>query len=251
MTPPINLTAVGNGNALTVEHLSAGYRELRVLHDVSVVVPAGAIVALLGPNGAGKTTLLRTVAGLLAPSKGRIYLHDHDVTHVRAAGRATRGLCLVPEGRGVYRGLTVRDNLQVQAKKGQQDYIERAVQAFPILGERLKQQAGTLSGGQQQMLAFAAAYVREPSLMLVDEASLGLAPLVVDEIFEFIQRRAREGTTVLLVDQFAARALTLASHAFVLRKGKIAYDGAAQELLTTDLFSRYLGADVVTFDAGS
>ena len=160
--------------------------------------------------------------------------------------RAVRGLCHVPEGRGIYRSLTVRENLLVQAAgRRDADTIERAVAAFPILGARLRQRAGTLSGGQQQMLALATAYVRDPAVVLVDEASLGLAPIIVDEIFEFLASRAAMGTAILIVDQFANRALQLATTAYVLRKGNIVYDGSAADLLDADLFARYLGTDSI------
>lgn len=229
--------------ALEVSGLTAGYDDTVVLRDVSVTVPHGSVVALLGPNGAGKSTLLRTVSGLLRPRSGRIALAGADVTDARPHERAAAGLCHVPEGRGIYRSLTVRENLAMQARRGEERAgVERAVAAFPILGERLGQQAGTLSGGQQQMLALAAAHVRSPALILVDEASLGLAPIVVDEIFAFLERRAAEGTAILLVDQFATRALALATSAYVLRKGEIAFRGTARELNDGDVFAHYLGA---------
>jgi branched-chain amino acid transport system ATP-binding protein len=149
----------------------------------------------------------------------------------------------VPEGRGIFRSLTVRDNLVMQSRRGQErDAFERAAAAFPILGERMDQLAGTLSGGQQQMLAMAAAYVRDSRLILVDEASLGLAPIVVDEIFGFLERIRAEGTSLLIVDQFVTRALTMASTAYVLRKGSVVYSGAAEQLADTDVFSSYIGA---------
>ncbi len=228
--------------ALEVDGLSAGYGQVAVLREVSVVVPAGSVVALIGANGAGKTTLLRAVSGLLPVRAGKIRLAGRDVTRERAQRRFSRGLCHVPEGRGVFRGLTVRENLVLQGAAGREDEaIERAVTAFPILGERLGQQAGTLSGGQQQMLAMAAAYVRNPELVLVDEASLGLAPIVVDEIFEFLRHRAADGTALLIVDQFARRALAMAGYAYILRRGRIVHGGPAAELLDSDLVGSYLG----------
>ncbi|HUF98761.1 MAG TPA: ATP-binding cassette domain-containing protein, partial [Ilumatobacter sp.] len=157
--------------------------------------------------------------------------------------RAALGLCHVPEGRGVFRGLTVRENLQMQAAPGTEtEAIEKAASAFPILRERLGQRAGTLSGGQQQMLAMASAYVRNPSLILVDEASLGLAPIIVDEIFDFLARRAAAGAALLIVDQFVARALQLATTAYVLHRGAIAFAGTAEELRSSDVFDQYLGS---------
>jgi branched-chain amino acid transport system ATP-binding protein len=228
--------------ALEVTDLSSGYGDTTVLRGVSLTVPAGAVTALLGPNGAGKTTFLRTVSGLIPASRGSISMGGVDITRTRADRRFATGLCHVPEGRGVFQGLTVRDNIVMQARKGQEaQAIERAAEAFPILGERLHQRAGTMSGGQQQMLAMAAAYVRDPKLVLVDEASLGLAPTIVDEIFAFLERRTLEGASLLIVDQFVHRALQMASTAFVLNRGSIAFEGTAGDLLRSNLFEQYLG----------
>jgi branched-chain amino acid transport system ATP-binding protein len=229
--------------ALEVRGLTAGYDRTVVLRDVTLTVRAGTVTALLGPNGAGKTTLLRAVSGTLPARGGEILLHGRDITHSRPHERSRAGLCHVPEGRGIFRSLTVRENLCIQARPRQEKQaIDRAVGVFPILGERLRQRAGTLSGGQQQMLAMAASYSRDSSMVLVDEASLGLAPVVVDEIFGFLGRRAVEGASVLLVDQYATRALKMASAAYVLRKGEIVYDGAAATLLDADVFAHYTGA---------
>jgi branched-chain amino acid transport system ATP-binding protein len=228
--------------ALEIRGLHTGYERTTVVRDVTVTAPASEVTALLGPNGAGKTTLLRAVSGFLPCHKGSIRLFGEDVTRVSPHLRFARGLCHVPEGRGIFRSLTTRENLVMQSKKGaERQAIDRATEAFPILGQRLNQQAGTLSGGQQQMLAMAAAYVRDPRLILVDEASLGLAPRVVDEIFVFLHKLTERGTALLIVDQFATRALGLATTAYVLRRGGIVYSGAASELLDGDLFSRYLG----------
>lgn len=228
--------------ALDVQGLTSGYGETVVLRDVSLTVGEGAVVALLGPNGAGKSTLLRTISGLLPARAGTIALGGREVAGMRPHARAALGLCHLPEGRGIFPNLTVRENVRVQSPPGdEQGALERATAAFPILGERLRQRAGTLSGGQQQMLALAAAYVRTPRLILVDEASLGLAPIVVDEIFAFLAQRAAEGTAILIVDQYATRALELASAAYVLRKGRIAFEGTASALAGSDLFSHYLG----------
>jgi branched-chain amino acid transport system ATP-binding protein len=226
-----------------VQDVHAGYGTTTVLRDISLRVPTGAVTALLGPNGAGKSTLLRTVSGFLPATSGRIGIGGQDVTRLRPHRRAALGLCHVPEGRGVFGGLSVRENLLMQAGRGsEQDAVDRAATAFPILGDRLAQQAGTLSGGQQQMLAMAAAYVRDPSLVLIDEASLGLAPIVVDEIFGFLEQRTAEGAALLIVDQFVTRALEMASTAYVLHRGTIAFEGTARELLQGDVFERYLGA---------
>ena len=165
------------------------------------------------------------------------------MTTLSAHRRFERGLCHVPEGRGVFRSLTVRDNLIMQSRRGRErEALEKAVTSFPILGERIRQVAGTLSGGEQQMLAMAAAYVRDASVILVDEASLGLAPLVVDAIFGFLERVSGDGTSLLIVDQFVTRALSMASTAYVLRQGSVVYSGPADQLADTDVFGSYIGA---------
>ncbi|MGY4768746.1 ABC transporter ATP-binding protein [Kribbella sp. CWNU-51] len=236
------LSAAEPPPALEVTGLHAGYEATEVLRGVSLTVPAGAVVALLGPNGAGKTTLLRTISGLVRATAGHVRLAGQDVTDARPNLRAASGLVHVPEGRGIFRGLTVEENLRIQASLGSEgDAMAKAVAAFPILGQRRRQRAGTMSGGQQQMLALAAAYVREPSLILVDEPSLGLAPIIVDEIFEFLRARAAEGASILLVDQFAEQVLALATSAYIMRKGEIAFSGTAQDLLGADLFAHYVG----------
>jgi branched-chain amino acid transport system ATP-binding protein len=229
--------------ALRVSGLETGYDGTTVLRDVSITVPAGEVTALLGPNGAGKSTLLRAVSGFLPASKGSVTLFGEDVTGHAAHRRFAAGLCHVPEGRGIFRSLTVRENLLMQAHKGEEKQaIERATSAFRILDERLGQVAGTLSGGQQQMLAMASAYVRNPRLVLVDEASLGLAPLVVEEIFAFLHRITTEGAALLIVDQFVMRALGMATTAYVLRRGEVVYAGNPRELADGDLFSHYVGS---------
>jgi len=228
--------------ALEITGLSGGYAGTTVLRDVSLTVPAGQVTALLGSNGAGKTTLLRTVSGFLPATSGSVRLHGRDVTHEQSHRRFGDGLCHIPEGRGIFRGLSVRENLVLQAPRGRErEAIEQAIEAFPILGKRLAQQAGTMSGGEQQMLAVAAAYVRAPRLVLVDEASLGLAPLVVDEIFAFLAALPARGIALLMVDQFVTRALAMATTAYVLRRGSIAYEGGAAELLDSNVFERYFG----------
>jgi branched-chain amino acid transport system ATP-binding protein len=228
--------------ALEVTALDAGYDATQVLRGVSLSVPVGAVTALLGPNGAGKSTLLRAVSGFLPATRGSVRLHGRDVTKVAAHRRFAAGLCLIPEGRGVFPSLTVKENLIMRANKGQEaEAIERATSAFPILRERLGQICGTLSGGQQQMVALAGAYVRDPRLVLVDEASLGLAPLIVDEIFQFLEQLTSNGTSLLVVDQFVTRALEMATTAYVMRRGEIVFSGDAKQLLDGDLFSHYAG----------
>jgi branched-chain amino acid transport system ATP-binding protein len=231
--------------ALHVDGLVCGYDRTTILRGVTMTVPASAVTTLLGSNGAGKTTLLRAVSGFLPATAGSIRLFGEEATKLPAHKRAELGMCHIPEGRGVFRSLTVRENLVMQAAKGgEAAAIERATAVFPILGERLGQAAGTLSGGQQQMLSVASAYVRSPRLILVDEASLGLAPLVVDEIFEFLEQVTAEGAALLLVDQFVTRALAMSTTAYVMRRGEIVYTGPSGALLDSELFSHYLGTDV-------
>jgi branched-chain amino acid transport system ATP-binding protein len=228
--------------ALVVRDLQSGYDQTTVIRSLTLTLRAGAVTALLGPNGAGKTTLLKTISGVLKPTAGSIELFGHDVTRLSPNKRAALGLCHIPEGRGIFRSLTVRENLMMQSVPGTEAAsIERAAEVFPILGKRIGQTAGTLSGGEQQMLAMARAYIRDPKLILVDEASLGLAPLVVDSIFDFIQRLAERGTALLIVDQFVARALDMASDAYLLSRGEIAFEGSASQLRGRDVFKEYLG----------
>lgn len=230
--------------ALQLTDVEAGYEHTTVLRGVSLTVPARSVTALVGPNGAGKSTLLKTVSGLLKPTRGTIEVDGHDVTTLAPNKRTSLGVCHIPEGRAIYRRLTVRENIVMQAERGQeQRAMELAADAFPRLGERMSQTAGTLSGGEQQMLAMARAYVREQKLILVDEASLGLAPLLVDAIFSFLQNQlvAQRGVALLIVDQFVHRALDMADTAYVMRRGQMAFSGSAAELREGDVFAHYLG----------
>lgn len=229
--------------AIDVVGVTSGYDQTTILRNVSLQVPAGSVTALLGPNGAGKTTLLKTISGLIKPTDGYVYLGGTDVTEMSPSQRARLGLCHIPEGRGIFRRLTVKQNLLLQSAKGEEEKaIALASEAFPILGKRINQQAGTLSGGEQQMLAMARTYVRDQRFILVDEASLGLAPLLVDSIFEFLHRLVQERkVSLLIVDQFVQRALTMASTAYILRHGEIAFAGSAEELRNQDVFAEYLG----------
>ena len=195
---------------LDVEGLTAGYGEVAVLRDVSLHCDTGTVVALLGPNGAGKTTFLRTVSGFLRPTSGRVMFEGQDITRWKPNKIARAGVCHVPEGRGIFPSLSLRENLLLFSPKDKVDEaIERAASSFPVLGKRLKQTAGSLSGGEQQMLAVVRAYLTNPKLVLVDEASMGLAPLVVDGLFEFLTSIAKSGTTLLIVEQYVSRALEL------------------------------------------
>jgi branched-chain amino acid transport system ATP-binding protein len=227
---------------LAVRDLSSGYGRSTVVRTVNLEVRRGSVTALLGPNGAGKTTLLSTISGLLAAQAGQVMLGGRDVTAVPPDRRARLGLCHIPQGRGVYRTLTVRENLLMQAPRGRErESIDRAVTAFPVLAARIGQRAGTMSGGEQQMLSMAAAYVRGAEVILADELSLGLAPLIIDRIFASVQNLAREGIALLLVDQFVSRVLGLADRAYVLRHGQVAFEGSASELRDEDVFAHYLG----------
>jgi branched-chain amino acid transport system ATP-binding protein len=230
---------------LEIENVTAGYGDTVVLRDVSLSVPDSKVVALLGPNGAGKTTLLRTASGLVQPMAGRIVLDGEDMTGKRAYALARRGLCHLPEGRGIFPTLSVRDNLVLQSIKGQERAgLEQAVEAFPELGSRLRQQAGSLSGGEQQMLALVRAFVSNPKVVVVDEASLGLAPMVVDRIFDTLRRIVEGGTSLLLVEQYVTRALQMADSVYLLNRGQVVFSGPAGELRGEDVFERYLGIEV-------
>jgi branched-chain amino acid transport system ATP-binding protein len=227
---------------LTVRDLSSGYGRSTVVRNVNLVVPRGSVTALLGPNGAGKTTLLSTISGLLAAKDGRVMFRGRDVTAVAPERRARFGLCHIPQGRGIYRSLTVRENLLMQAPRGRErESIDRATTAFPLLARRIGQRAGTLSGGEQQMLSMAAAYVRGAEVILADEPSLGLAPIIIDQIFESLRSLAGEGIALLLVDQFVSQVLDMADRAYVLRHGEVAFEGSASKLREQDLFGHYLG----------
>jgi branched-chain amino acid transport system ATP-binding protein len=230
---------------LVLENVTAGYGGTTVLRDVSLTVPDSSVVALLGANGVGKTTLLRVASGLLAPWKGRLLFDGEDITGRPPHELAGRGICHVPEGRGVFPPLTVGQNLELFSPAGREkEGRDRAVEAFPVLGERLNQVAGTMSGGQQQMLALARSYVTNPSVVLLDEVSMGLAPIIVDEIFEFLERMAKQGTALLLVEQYATKALAIADYAYILGRGTVTFAGDAAELEGEDVFQRYLGIDV-------
>jgi branched-chain amino acid transport system ATP-binding protein len=230
--------------ALELHAITAGYGRTIVLRDVSLSVPPGTVTALLGPNGAGKTTLLKIAAGLLRPASGSIDLDGTDVTRRAAHARAERGLCLIPEGRGIFRNLTVRDNLRVQLPPWRRrEAVDAGLEAFPVLADRLDQVAGSLSGGQQQMLAVARAYLSKPSVVLLDEVSMGLAPRIVDEIFDSLRLLAASGVALLVVEQYVQRALDLADAAIVLNRGVVSYTGPAAAVDEAVLMSSYLGVN--------
>lgn len=228
---------------LRIADLTSGYGSTTVLRDVAFGVPPGQVTALLGPNGAGKTTLLRTVCGLIEPTGGTIALGGTDVTHLAPYQRARDGLCLIPEGRGIFRSLTVQENLRLQLAPDESqpaERLERALAVFPALRDHMRQVAGTLSGGQQQMLALARAYVTQPKLILLDEISMGLAPLVVEEMFEAMRALARSGVAMLLVEQYVTRAVEMSDAVVLLNRGAVSYSGPAAGLDEETVLRGYL-----------
>ena len=195
-----------------------------------------------GPNGAGKTTLLRA-ASLLSVSAGQVRLSGSDVTRQPPYRRAVNGLCLVPEGRGIFPNLSVRENLLLQVPPTRKDVgYEPALEAFPILSERLAQRAGSMSGGQQQMLALSRCFLSDPSVVLLDEVSMGLAPRIIDEIFDALVKLSQNGVALLLVEQYVNRALGIADHVYLLGRGRITFSGPPNELDEAELIRRYVGA---------
>ncbi len=223
---------------LTIENISVNYGAINALKGVSMHVGQGEVITLIGANGAGKTTTLRTITGLLAPREGRIVFEGEDISAAPTHRLVAKGIAMSPEGRGVFANLTVRENLQMGAylKKNKREIaedMEQAFRMFPRLKEREAQKAGTLSGGEQQMLAMGRALMSRPRLLLLDEPSLGLAPLVVHTIFEAIEEIRSKGTTILLVEQNAHAALKHSDRAYVLETGRIVMEGA----------SKYLAAD--------
>jgi branched-chain amino acid transport system ATP-binding protein len=230
--------------ALELRSVSAGYGRATVLRDVTLAVPEGRTVALLGANGAGKTTLLRTAAGLLRAASGEIRLGGERIDHLPDHARSRRGLCLVPEGHAIFRSLSVRENLAMYAGgRAVDDAIDRAAAAFPRLGQRLGQAAGTLSGGEQQMLALSRALITDARVILADELSMGLAPVVVDEIFRVVNQLRGEGRSLLIVEQFVSRALDIADYVYILHKGTVAFVGEPEQCRQDGhVFEKYVGS---------
>ena len=220
---------------LRVEGLKTNYGNIRALKGVDLEVPSGSIVTILGVNGAGKTTLLKTIAGLLKPKAGKIFFLDENIARLPPYKVVQRGIALVPEGRAILSKMTVLENLEMgafQRTDGQvKTDIEKEMERFPWLKERQGQPGGSLSGGEQQMLAISRALLSRPKLLLMDEPSLGLAPLVVSEIFRIIRRINQDGTTVLLVEQNVKQAMKVSQYAYVLETGKIVLSGTTAELL--------------------
>ena len=233
---------------LDVDDIEVRYGAIRALKGVSFHVGEGEIVALLGANGAGKTTTQKTVSGMLRPAVGTITFDGERIDGVPAHTLIRRGICHVPEGRHVFPRMTVAENLEMGAfrfKKTDPADLERSLELFPRLKERYKQQAGTLSGGEQQMLAIGRALMGKPRLLLLDEPSMGLAPMIVAQIFAIIREINQAGVTVLVVEQNAQQALTLADRGYVLETGELVLEGTGRELLADDrIRAAYLGEEI-------
>lgn len=233
---------------LELKNIVSSYGNIRALKNVSLGVEEGQVVSLIGANGAGKTTTMRTITGLLHPEEGQVFFEGEDITGTPANELVTKGISLVPEGRQIIESLTVHENLEMGAyqrndQKGIQEDIDEVCKIFPILKERQNQLGGTLSGGQQQMLAIGRSLMSKPKLLLLDEPSMGLAPLFVKEIFEIIKRINNQGTTVLLVEQNAGRALEVADYAYVLETGKMMLEGKSSDIVNDSRVKEaYLGA---------
>jgi branched-chain amino acid transport system ATP-binding protein len=230
---------------LTVEHLDVRYASVQALFDVSLAVPAGSVVAVLGANGAGKSTLARAASGLVPSFGGKIWFDGHDITKAKPHEIRRAGLVHIPEGRGIFPGLSVQENLRMAVRRvgttdERRSAVSRSYEMFPRLADRRTQRAGTLSGGEQQMLALARALAVPPKLIIADEMSLGLAPLVVDFVFESIERASQDGVTIVLIEQFIHRALGLASQCVILKQGSIAWTGPADSA-RQEVLDRYLG----------
>jgi branched-chain amino acid transport system ATP-binding protein len=233
--------------AVPVMELSAvraGYGTIDVLHGIDIALMPGEVFALLGPNGAGKSTTLGVACGAITPHSGSLFLCGRDVTGAPADALARAGVCLIPEGRGIFPNLTVSENLRMASFAGVpfREVLDRAFTQFPRLGERRKQTAGTLSGGEQQMLAMARALATEPAVLLIDELSMGLAPIIVEELYEHVRRIAASGLSILIVEQFAHEILGIAHRAGIMLHGRLLHSGAP-DTIANELADAYLGSD--------
>ena len=233
---------------LTISNLRSGYGPVKVLHDLSMSVDKGSTVAVLGPNGAGKSTLLKTIIGLIPPQSGAVIFEGNSIDKLPPEIVLEKGIALVPEGRRVFARLTVLENLQMGAYREReatvvQQSLDYVYQLFPKLEERSKQLAGTLSGGEQQQLAIARALMSRPKMLLLDEPSLGLAPVIVDIVIDLIRNLKSEGLTIILVEQNIHQALEISDRAYVIANGSIRMEGDAADLISTglDLERAYLG----------
>ncbi|WP_436791791.1 ABC transporter ATP-binding protein [Yinghuangia sp. YIM S10712] len=231
---------------LELRDVRAAYDRITVLHGVNLTVEPGQVVALLGPNGAGKTTTLRVASGIHPVQSGQLLLGGRDVSGVQSRDLARAGVCLIPEGRGIFPNLSVRDNLLMMSFTGRpREEIETiAYERFPILGKRRSQAAGTMSGGEQQMLALARGLATDPAVLMLDELSMGLAPLIVASLYEQVAEIARQGVAVLVVEQFAAAVLGIADHAAVMVRGKIEWQGSPHDGLREELSALYMGSSL-------
>jgi branched-chain amino acid transport system ATP-binding protein len=232
---------------LQLAAVRAGYGRIDVLHGIDLELLPGEVFALLGPNGAGKSTTLAVASGQIMPTTGGVFLCGREVTGASPDALARAGVCLIPEGRGIFPNLTVVENLRMATYTGHSynDILELAFAQFPRLGERRKQTAGTMSGGEQQMLAMARALATEPALLLIDELSMGLAPIVVDELYEHVRRIAASGLSILIVEQFAHEILGLADRAGIMLHGRLLHTGPPANI-ASELSDAYLGADHTT-----
>jgi len=233
---------------LSIQGLEVRYAAVQALFGIDLEVPAGSITAVLGANGAGKSTLARAASGLVPSSGGRVIFDGQDITNWPAHKIRKAGLTYIPEGRGIFPGLSVQENLRMGVRSvgdrpDRQQAIERAFELFPVLRERRNQRAGSLSGGEQQMLALARALAVPPKLIIADEMSLGLAPLIVEFVFENIARARDTGVTVVLIEQFIHKALALADRCVILKQGEVAWSGPAGEA-RQEVLDRYLGGEV-------
>ncbi|MEW6473514.1 MAG: ABC transporter ATP-binding protein [Actinomycetota bacterium] len=245
---------------LATKSLTAGYGEVVVVRDVQLSVPHGAVSVLLGPNGAGKTTVLRCISGLVTPKQGTVWLDGTDIGGLDPAARVRAGITFIPEGRAIFPGLSVRDNFRVfgrlasgRGTSTEADAVERAVTHFPRLRDRLRQRAGTLSGGEQQMLALSRVFFGDAKLVIIDEMSLGLAPRIVSELFEFVaELRAATDAAILLTDQFVHQALGVADVVYVMQNGTVRFVADPSEPGLEDAIHRiYVGAAGDTLAASS
>jgi branched-chain amino acid transport system ATP-binding protein len=233
---------------LNIKDLHVSYGKIKAIKGISLEVGAGEIVTLVGANGAGKTTLLKTISGILTPVSGEILYEGKQLSTIKPYERVIEGICQAPEGRGIFPGMTVLENLEMgkfsrpDAKAENEADLQMIYELFPRLKERVTQMGGTLSGGEQQMLAIGRALMSRPRLLLLDEPSMGLAPKFIAQIFEIIQEIKKRGVTILLVEQNAAKALSIADRAYVLETGNITMQGSGQELLNNpDVRKAYLG----------
>lgn len=234
MTPPL----------LELRGVRAGYGIIDVLHGVDLVLQPGEVLALLGPNGAGKSTTLAVASGQIHPTGGQLMIGGREVNGARPDALARAGVCLVPEGRGIFPNLTVDENIRMMTFSGKSygHVAERAYSLFPRLGERRKQLAGTLSGGEQQMLAMSRAMSTDPALLMLDELSMGLAPIIVEELYGRVAELAKDGLSILIVEQFAQTVLGVADHAAIMLQGRITRTGPPAEI-AEELTAAYLGIE--------